>query len=180
MLIMEDDIVISRRFRNLAPELFQKMRNRRWDILLLGFFPSHGRSFHPYYGYTSDDFYRGVALRRPAILPGGMHFYVVNGRILKRLIQYLEEMLGQRSAGWQQSLCDSMDIAYVDDAFYQFSRENPDVAYYAAMPSLAFQRFSRRGRWHNAVKTQMKILADQCCPKALEKIMEMRTKKPRL
>ncbi|MGZ9083110.1 MAG: glycosyltransferase family 25 protein [Rhodoplanes sp.] len=180
ILIVEDDLMISRRLPRVITYLSQQMDAIDWDILLLGFFPSRTLSLSIYYGDVDASFYSSVVFKKPRLLPGGMHFYAVNGRCLDRLILFLEHLLEVRS---RKLIVDAngMDIAYLDDAFYRFSLDYPDIVYLMACPTLGWQRhtessvgISRRytallGDLKNKIKTEMKNGLDCYWPAVLSK-----------
>jgi len=65
------------------------------------------------------------------------HFYAVNGRILDRLLRFLEELqhrpLGHPDGG----------PMHLDGAYSTFRAQNPDVVTLIASPNLGWQRSSR-------------------------------------
>ena len=66
ILVIEDDLMISRRLPGVTVQLSQQMDAIDWDILLLGFFPSRGLSPSIYYGDVEDaTFYSSVVLKKP-------------------------------------------------------------------------------------------------------------------
>jgi glycosyl transferase, family 25 len=124
VLVFEDDAAISSRFKQDEDSIVEQLRAIEWGIVYFG----HGLE-------GSAD--------RPAVLrpfPDGAplaHFYAVNGRVLDRLIGFMEKMR-QRPAGHPEG-----GPMSPDGAMHVFLLQNPDVPSHVASPSLGGQRSSR-------------------------------------
>ncbi len=139
VLICEDDLLLSQRFRSFEPAIVDQLRRRPdWGIVYFGHQEPVSRTGAP----------RLIELpsNRHLLL---LHFYAVNGPVLDRLITFLETLL-QRPAGHPRG-----GPMHVDGAISSFREHNPDVRAFLAEPVLAFQRGSRSdiagGKWWDQI-----------------------------
>ncbi|QQE65054.1 glycosyl transferase family 25 [Leptolyngbya sp. BL0902] len=151
VLIIEDDLAISKRIQRVAQYLPDFLQSTDWDILFLGFLPRYGLQFKDYYQepveqeinqYTARSFSAKIT-NKPL---RGTHFYAVNRKIYTPLIHYLEELLNQRfkeaSAVSIQSF-DNLDGAYLDTAYFLFNQAHKNTRIFIVCPPLGWQRSSR-------------------------------------
>lgn len=84
------------------------------------------------------------------------HFYGVNGRVLDRLVAFLELVMS-RPPGHPDG-----GPMHVDGAFSTFRQQNPDVLTLAASPSLGWQRSSRSdiasNRWYDRTPVSRELV----------------------
>ena len=124
ILIVEDDLEISAKFRTDQAVIVEQLRQQDWDFV--------------YFGHVEK-----VEQKSPlALVPfsKGMmttHFYAVNGRIFDRLVRFMEE-LQQRPPGHPDG-----GPMQIDGAYSTFRAQNPDVITLIASPNLGWQRSSR-------------------------------------
>ena len=124
ILIVEDDLEISAKFRTDQAAILEKLCQQDWDFV--------------YFGHVEE-----VEQKSPvALVPfsEGMrttHFYAVNGRIFDRLLRFLEE-LQHRPPGHPDG-----GPMHIDGAYSTFRVQNPDVVTLIASPNLGWQRSSR-------------------------------------
>lgn len=145
VLIIEDDLAISKRFKSAAKTLFTELNTLDWDIVFLGYFPYHGLKLSNYYGDASYNRFSSppATLRRIEYPTQGTHFYAVNQNVYDRLIDFLEKLLEQRLRDAdlkEKSSFGDLDGAYVDTAYYLFQQDNSDVKAYITCPNLGWQR----------------------------------------
>jgi glycosyl transferase family 25 len=123
ILIVEDDLEISAKFRTDQAVILEQLCQRDWDFV--------------YFGHVEE-----VEQKSPvALVPfseGVMtaHFYGVNGRIFDRLLRFLEEVQ-QRPPGHPDG-----GPMHLDGAYSTFRAQNPDVVTLIASPNLGWQRSS--------------------------------------
>ena len=124
ILIVEDDLEISPKFRTDQAVMVEQLCQQDWDFV--------------YFGHVEE-----VEQKSPvALVPfsEGMrttHFYAVNGRIFDRLLRFMEE-LQQRPPGHPDG-----GPMQIDGAYSTFRTQNPDVITLIASPNLGWQRSSR-------------------------------------
>jgi hypothetical protein len=132
VLIVEDDLLISpdleRRFSRMGDDL----QDTGWGILYLGHQEKLGGSAQP--GF--------VSFTDPVITS---HFYAVNGPVIPRLVEYLEQVQTRRAG---DPLGGPM---HLDGALTMFRQANPDVLTLLTHPNAGTQRPSRSNincRWY--------------------------------
>ena len=131
VLIMEDDLGISRLLPEYLPTIKKELDQKPWGFLYLG----HIQEL--------------PTLPSPSLIPydGPLvtaHFYAVNAPIFDRLIAYLEKVL-TRSPGDPEG-----GPMHYDGALSMFRENSPDVLTLIAQPNLGWQRSSRsdiHSRW---------------------------------
>ncbi len=130
ILIVEDDLEISEKFRTDQAFILEQLCQQDWDFV--------------YFGHIEE-----VTEKSPvALVPfsdGVMtaHFYAVNGKIFDRLLRFLEE-LQQRPAGHPDG-----GPMHLDGAYSTFRAQNPDVLTLIASPNLGWQKSSRSDIYPN-------------------------------
>lgn len=130
ILIVEDDLEISAKFRTDEAIIVEQLCQQDWDFA--------------YFGHVEE-----VGEKSPvALVPfseGVMttHFYAVNGRIFDRLLHFLEE-LQQRPPGHPDG-----GPMHLDGAYSTFRAQNPDVVTLIASPNLGWQKSSRSDIYPN-------------------------------
>jgi glycosyl transferase, family 25 len=124
VLVIEDDLQITRRLARLAPSMIDRLRANDWGIVYFG----HPIELPP---ETPTGL---VAFDGPV---GLTHFFGVNGTIFDRLIAFLEEIL-LRPPGHPDG-----GPMFPDAALTTFRARNPDVLTLLASPNLGWQRSSR-------------------------------------
>jgi glycosyl transferase, family 25 len=130
ILIVEDDLKISEKFRTDQAVIVEQLCQQDWDFV--------------YFGHVEE-----VGEKSPvALMPfskGVMttHFYAVNGRIFDRLLGFLEE-LQQRPPGHPDG-----GPMHLDGAYSTFRAQNPDVVTLIACPNLGWQKSSRSDIYPN-------------------------------
>ena len=135
--VLEDDAIFSRCLVRSQAKIVAYLERTEWDIC--------------YFGHSVD-----LAAERQGFirLPADTgfvwaHCYAVHGRVLSRLVEYLERAIvlpsGHPAGG----------KLYIDAAFTLFRRFNPDVIALAANPALSVQKGCRsslaEGRWYDRV-----------------------------
>jgi glycosyl transferase family 25 len=147
VLIVEDDLAISKRFRSATKTLFNALNELDWGIVFLGYFPYQGLKLSDYYDDENTSYNRftspSVVLKTSKYPTQGTHFYVVNKDIYDRLIEFLEELLDRRLKEAdlrEQSSFGELDGAYLDTAYYLFQKNNPDINALIISPNLGWQR----------------------------------------
>lgn len=149
VLIIEDDLAISRRIRRISSILPDFLNDRDWDIIFLGFLPYCGLDFSDYYSkasvksYDSNKIYSIEMTDKPV---RGTHFYVVRQSMYTPLIVYLENLLNERfqaSSLVSLPVLGDLDAAYLDTAYFLFKRKAPDTNISIICPPLGWQRSSR-------------------------------------
>ena len=123
VLIMEDDLTISGRFKTHQESLIDQLRRTDWGFV--------------YFGHMEAGASSPVTLR---LFSGPMlttHFYGINGVIFDRLLSFLEE-LQRRPGGHPDG-----GPMHIDAAYSTFRAQNPDIITLIASPNLGWQRSSR-------------------------------------
>ena len=125
-MVCEDDLLITRKYPEYEPAVLRQLQTLDWDVVFLG------------HAEPTD----GLAGPRLVQVPHDkhmilLHMYLVNGRILDRLIPFLESML-TRPVGDPRG-----GPMHVDGALSVFRERNPDVKVYRVEPILGLQRGSR-------------------------------------
>lgn len=128
VLMIEDDLAISKRFKHISDELSECLEQVEWDLIFLGFFPYHGLTLRDYYESDSQAAYtsRHFTLKSTPKPTQGTHFYAVNQKIYDKLIAFLEDLLEQRlskSSFKEDEELGKLDGAYLDTAYF-FSEVN--------------------------------------------------------
>jgi glycosyl transferase, family 25 len=139
VLIMEDDLLIPRSFKQKQHEIVSLLQQTEWNFVCFGH-------------QENGDRHEPLDLRLPTIkkeeslaiyselgyLPTGdhatpTHFYGVNGRILDRLIAYLEEV--------QHRPCNHPQggATHLDGVYTMFAALNPDLDVLKVFPNFGFQ-----------------------------------------
>lgn len=124
VLMIEDDLTISPKLLGLLPSLSKVLNSCDWGLCYLGHIEDV-RKEGPFglIPYSKE-------LRTT-------HFYAVNGKILDRLIEFLETVL-QRPSGHPNG-----GPMHYDGALSTFREQNPDILTLIAIPNLGMQRSSR-------------------------------------
>lgn len=136
VLVFEDDVTFSPLLRERAGDLVRGLREREWDFFYLG----HVLRLE---GVATSSW---LAEWSGSVLLA--HAYAVHGRVLPRLVAFLEAAL-TRPVGSLEG-----GPMFPDGAFTFFRAANPDVRTLVASPSLASQRSSRSDitpRWFDRV-----------------------------
>ena len=123
ILIVEDDLEISAKFRTDQAVIVEQLRQQEWDFVYLG----HVEKVEQKSPLALVPFSKGVMTT---------HFYAVNGRIFDRLLRFLEE-LQHRPPGHPDG-----GPMHLDGAYSTFRVQNPDVVTLIASPNLGWQRSS--------------------------------------
>jgi len=124
VMILEDDLDFSPILQGIEKELTAMLAAGDWDLLYLGHvepLPEHS----------------GVKLLPWTEPLMTAHFYAINGRILERLVQFLEFVQARPSGhplGGPQ---------HYDGALCMFRAQNPDIKTLIVTPNLGSQRSSR-------------------------------------
>jgi hypothetical protein len=139
VLVMEDDLLIHRKFKEVEASLIDYLGQTEWDMV--------------YFGDASD---------RPVTLPVEFlplkediqttTFYGVNSSILHRLIHFLET-LQARPAGHPDG-----GPMHLDGAYNLFRRFNPDILTLKTDGGLVAQRSSRSDIYPNAWYEDMPVV----------------------
>lgn len=134
IVVMEDDCDFPPYFTRLQEQVASELASRDWDMVYLG----HGEA-------TADGGNVRLVACEHAVTA---HFYAIHGRVLRRLVDYLEAVNarpGGHPLGGPQ---------FIDGAFAMFRSQNPDVLSLMPVPSLGKQRSSRSDvtpRWFDKV-----------------------------
>jgi len=125
VLIVEDDLTISKQFKTEQELLVAQLCQTDWGFV--------------YFGHIEEEHAEASSVKlRPFFKPlMTAHFYAVNSKILDRLIPFLEE-LQQRPGGHPDG-----GPMHLDGAYSTFRVQNPDVVTLIASPNLGWQRSSR-------------------------------------
>jgi glycosyl transferase family 25 len=147
VLIMEDDLAISSRFSSLEKDLLNDLKQLNWDLVFLGYSPYHNLKNSDYYNNSTNSLLSTSKYLKITQYPiVGTHFYAVNHTAYDCLISFLEELFKNRSESFfveQDAVCDNLDGAYLDTAYYLFRQKNPDIFSLIVYPSLGWQRSSQ-------------------------------------
>jgi glycosyl transferase family 25 len=130
VLVLEDDIVLTRAFPQLMPPIVKAVDELPWDYLYFGHEESGD---YPRATRTT----RQVSFEKSSKEFIGGHFYVVRKRILARLIAHFERLANGRPGD------DDFGPMLPDGAHNTFRRHNPDVQMFIASPKLGWQSASR-------------------------------------
>jgi glycosyl transferase, family 25 len=154
VLIMEDDVGFSPSFVKYQSPILAELTRLNWDFLYLGHVlpslpvPKPTRLSAP--GSFVDWQITTVGLQTT-------HCLAINGQILPRLVEFLEELL-TRPAGHPQG-----GPMHVDGAYSTFRAQNPDIVTLIAQPCLAVQCSSpsdvAEAKWFAQISV-LKPLAD--------------------
>ncbi len=120
VLIMEDDLLISRRFIKNQVKLVDDLRSREWGVVYFG---------HLIQGLRNQPV-QLVSYPEKII---GNHCYAVNGSLFDRLIEYLEDYAAQVARQRPQ-----VDIG-VDSVISLFRKQNKDIVTLIASPAICVQ-----------------------------------------
>lgn len=148
VLMIEDDLAISRRFKHISHELSECLEQIEWDLIFLGFFPYHGLALKDYYESESSTVCAAqrFTLKTASIPTQGTHFYVVNQRIYDQLIAFLDNLLEERLnrvSFEEDKELGKLDGAHLDTAYFLFRKQHPDIKSFIMCPNLGWQRNSR-------------------------------------
>jgi hypothetical protein len=124
VLVVEDDLALSTLMHTHLSDLVRELESRTWGIVYLGHVEQVSESGPP----------RLTPIDRPLMTS---HFYAVNGPVIPRLRDYLDQVL-QRQPG--DPLGGPM---HYDGALNMFRQFHPDVPSFLAEPNLGKQRLSR-------------------------------------
>jgi glycosyl transferase family 25 len=130
VMLLEDDIAFAKSLSKLIASLGSDLANRNWDICYLG----HEQTGDIARASSNTERVNLVPFDGPII---GLHFCLVNRRVLPRLIDHLDRVAAGRRGD------DDYGPMPVDGAFNTFRRLNPDVSTLIADPKLGWQRPSR-------------------------------------
>ncbi len=130
ILIVEDDLEISQKFRTDQAIIVEQLCQQDWDFVYFG----HIEEVEPKSPVALVPFSEGVMTT---------HFYAVNGRIFDRLLRFLEDV-EQRPPGHPDG-----GPMHLDGAYSTFRYQNPDVVTLIASPNLGSQRSSRSDIYPN-------------------------------
>lgn len=124
VLIMEDDLTISDSFKSKQAALVRQLQETDWGFV--------------YFGHIEEDVPPSSTPLIPYAKPlVTAHFYAVNGKILDRLLNFLD-LVQQRPPGHPDG-----GPMHLDGAYSTFRAQNPDVLTLIAAPNLGWQRSSR-------------------------------------
>ncbi len=131
VLIVEDDLKISEQFRSEQAVLLDRLCRTDWDFVYFGHIEPVAKTG----GVTLEPF--SGPLRTT-------HFYAVNGKILDRLVWFLEEVK-RRPPGHPDG-----GPMHIDGAYSTLRSQNPDIVTLIASPNLGSQQSSRSDIASNA------------------------------
>jgi glycosyl transferase family 25 len=124
VLVVEDDLIISPMVNSNLDVIVRDLDSQQWGIAYLGHIENVPDFATP----------RFVPFTEPVVTS---HFYAVNGPVIPRLVEYLEQVQrrepGDPSGG----------PMHYDGALTMFRQANPDVLTLIAHPNLGWQRPSR-------------------------------------
>lgn len=132
ILIVEDDLEISAKFRTDQAVFIQQLCQQDWDFV--------------YFGHVEEVGEKSPVALIPLPFSKGVmttHFYAINGRVFDRLLRFLEE-LQQRPPGHPKG-----GPMHLDGAYSTFRSQNPDVVTLIATPNLGWQKSSRSDIYPN-------------------------------
>jgi glycosyl transferase, family 25 len=130
VLVLEDDIVLTRAFPQLMPSITKAVADLPWDYLYFGHEESGD---YP----NADRATKRVTFEKSTKEFIGGHFYAVRQRILPRVIAHFERLAKGRPGD------DDFGPMLPDGAHNTFRRHNPDVQMFLANPKLGWQSASR-------------------------------------
>lgn len=125
ILIMEDDLLIKKQLKTDQNLLIKQLQQTDWGFAYFG----HNQTI-PSTSLTAQFSPFSEEIQTT-------HFYGVNGKILDRLINFLE-VLQQRPPGHPEG-----GPMHLDGAYNTFRAQNPDVVALRTIPNLGTQRSSR-------------------------------------
>lgn len=123
VLIMEDDLTISQRFKTDQELLVEQLRHTDWGFVYFG----HVEQTEASSSITLQSF------SQPMLTT---HFYGINGTLFERLFSFLDE-LQRRPGGHPDG-----GPMHLDGAYSTFRAQNLDVVTLIASPNLGWQRSS--------------------------------------
>ena len=124
VLVLEDDLAITPLMDRYIEALASAMDRQGWDFLYLGHVEK----------VESGGPLELLPCTRPLVTA---HFYAVSGKVLERLIDYLQRVLGREPGD------PAGGPMHLDGALSMFRAANPDVVTLIAQPNLGWQRPSR-------------------------------------
>ncbi len=124
VLVLEDDAIFSRRFRNQQQAIAGHLHDHEWDLCFIG---------HTVHKKLPDSPTGLLRFSGPFIWA---HSYAVHRRVMPRLIEYLRQN-EQRENGHPEG-----GKMYIDAAFFFFRQLNPDVICIVSSPCLSVQKGS--------------------------------------
>jgi glycosyl transferase family 25 len=142
VLVMEDDLTFSPRYRVDEERLVAELQREAWGIVFLG------NLLHP----LLDEPNRLEPLSGPLV---GCHFYAVHAAAFEELIDYLT-LVAERPAGHP----DGGGVP-VDGAISMFRERHPEVRALIALPNLGGQRSTRSDitpRWFDRVPVVRSVI----------------------
>ena len=143
--ILEDDATFSHRMRREQGQIAEFLGTHDWDFCFFGHSLRRELAGMP----------RGFVPNNAPFV--WMHCYAVRGRILPRLIDYLEENIANPPGHPRGGKM------YIDAAYYFFRMLNPDVVSLVANPKMSIQRGSDSsiaGRyWYNRVNVSKPLVS---------------------
>lgn len=126
VLVIEDDLAISNLLKTYEESLVEKLQVSDWGFLYLGH--CHEFEKQPDHGFSLESFNGPLQTT---------HFYAVNGWVIPKLIEFLEQIL-QRPPGHPDG-----GPMHVDGAYSRFREKYADMITLIASPSVGFQASSR-------------------------------------
>jgi Glycosyltransferase family 25 (LPS biosynthesis protein) len=124
VLIVEDDLMILPEMQDSWQSILSDLKSQEWGIVYLGHIEEAPNSSSP----------KLAPFDKPVITS---HFYAVNGPVIPRLVEYLEQVQTREEG---DPLGGPM---HLDGALTMFRQANPDVLTLIAYPNLGKQRPSR-------------------------------------
>ncbi len=122
VMVLEDDAIFSRRFRDQQEEFVDLLRNASWDLCFFGHKLSDELTGKPKGLISSQDYFVWA------------HCYVVHERALPKLVGYLEEVMSNEPGHPRGG------HMYIDAAFTHFRRQNPEIVTLVSNPVLSVQK----------------------------------------
>lgn len=130
ILVMEDDLAISSQLKSHQAALVDQLQQTDWGFV--------------YFGHVEEVEPADPPTLKPCTTPlMTTHFYGINGKILDRLLTFLE-VLQNRPAGHPDG-----GPMHLDGAYTTFRQQNPDIVTLIAHPNLGWQRSSRSDIYPN-------------------------------
>lgn len=127
VLILEDDLAVSKYFKENEARLVEQLQQIDWAFVYFGHVLDPDIKIETKPVVTLKPFSENIKTT---------HFYGVNGKILGRLVDFLEEVQ-RRPPGHPDG-----GPMHVDGAFSTFRKQNPDLITVVATPSIGGQRRS--------------------------------------